>query len=116
MPRSRRLRRVPQGLAQCGSVASDLCGRFWCWKRDRFRCGERADVAGELAAVLDEDLAVANLSRNLAAWSNDELLARRQFAFEAAPDLRDLDFHDSMVGAVLRNLDQIGRASCRQRV
>ena len=46
-------------------------------------------LAGELAAFLDADLAVADLSGNAAGRINHELLANGKLPFEHAPDLRD---------------------------
>src|SRR6266704_1129238 len=52
---------------------------------------ERANLAGDLAAFLDVQLAVADLAIDLAGGMDDELAAGDQFALEAAADFGDVD-------------------------
>src|SRR6476646_1334204 len=57
------------------------------------RGGRRAelDLAGELAALFDHDLAVTDAAGDLARRVDDELLADGEVAVERATDLGDVD-------------------------
>src|SRR4051812_41278587 len=76
--------------------------------RDReagLRLVEHRDFAGELRAFLDLDLGVADLARHLARAVDDELLAHRELAFEAAVDLRLVDRDRALERAVLGDFE-----------
>src|SRR5688572_18723965 len=69
------------------------------------RCAEGCDIPGKLAAFFDGDLAVTDSPRHAAGRVYDKVLARRQFALEAAADFRDVDPYRSRKYAVLGDLD-----------
>ena len=59
------------------------------------------DVTADLATLLDEDRAVADLAADPATGMNHELLARRQFALESPMDLGHVDPYLALEGAAL---------------
>src|SRR5262249_6619958 len=67
--------------------------------------GLRLDVAGDLAAALDLDLAVADRPGDAAAGLDQEPLADHQIALEAALDLGLLDRGRAFEQTALGNLD-----------
>src|SRR3954463_157084 len=89
------------------------------WSADRrgrrlhdLRFGKDFHLAGEHAAPLDLELAVADLAEHLAAGADDQALTRGQIAVEPAADIGNVDFsgalelagsHDFDVLAVLQN-------------
>src|SRR5690606_15230885 len=52
---------------------------------------ERLHIAAQLAAFLDQDLAVADLAADPAGSVDQQLLARGEFTFKVAMDLGDVD-------------------------
>src|SRR5579875_3826841 len=72
-------------------------------KRLLFRL--RLDVAGDLTAALDLDLAVANGARNAPARPNQKPFPDRQIAFEAAADLGLFDRSRALEQAGLGDVD-----------
>src|SRR3546814_7613725 len=72
--------------------------------RRRFRLRERGDVAGNLAAILDGDAAIADLAGDAAARMNHQAGARRQLALEPAANLGRVDTRGADEGAALGDL------------
>src|SRR5947209_13842390 len=67
--------------------------------------GLRLDVAGDLAAALDLDLAVADRARDPAGRLDQKALADHQIAFETALDLGFLDRGGAFEQARFGDLD-----------
>src|SRR5581483_7477854 len=104
--RERRPRRGADGAGQRRYGLSGLVRRLREQRLGRGPgVGDRADVAGELAALLDRHLAVADLARDAPGGADHELPARRELAVEAAADLGDVDADLADEHAVLGDLD-----------
>src|SRR3569832_2136458 len=63
------------------------------------------DLAGQLAALFDHDLAVADPAGDLAGRIDRELLTHREVAVELAVDLGDVDLARALERAALGDLD-----------
>src|SRR5438094_3188496 len=77
------------------------------WRRAFHRRIETLHIAGEYATFGDDQLAVADRSRDAAGAMDDQLGARRQFTGELAVDLGDVDRHIALERAGLRNLHRL---------
>src|SRR5687767_12536800 len=66
---------------------------------------EDGEVAGDLGAFFHLDLGVADLARHLAAGVDDQLLAHRDLAFEAAANLGLVDGDGALEHAMLGDLE-----------
>src|SRR5258706_1662213 len=69
------------------------------------RLVQHGDVAADFRAFLDLDLGVADLAGDLARGVDDELLAHRELALEAAVDLGVVDRDRALEHAVLGDLE-----------